>query len=628
VTRLLAAEGVGAIAVCTDDVHRYGRHPRFAPGVIVRPREDVVAVQEDLRRHPGISVLIYDQRCAAEARRLRKRGLLEEPASRVVINQAVCEGCGDCSRVSNCLSVLPVDTEFGDRMQIHQSSCNKDYSCLEGNCPSFVTIAPARRRRQRIDNRSGHRDHVGAQLPAGELPLPVTAPIEHRYSVYTTGIGGTGVVTANRLLAHAAVIAGYSVNGLDQTGLSQKAGAVVSHLQIGRTDLDITTATVADHDADLYISGDVLQAGSARHLAKVAQGRTVAVIDSHLVPTAGMLQLGGTVDAERLGSAVSKVVGADRCLFADTTELAERIFGSHLPANVMLLGAAFQIGAVPLPLEAIERAISDEGPSPEMNHQAFEWGRWLAADRRAVEAALPATTAGKTQAAIWDPSEPAAAAARLLLRDQPIPSTLLALFERRAAQLVDYQDKGLARRWLDLVVKTAGLDAQMAQDHALTGAVAEGFFKLLTYKDEYEVARLHLRLDLDEVAEELGFEGRYRVLFQLHPPFLRRLGLRHKIGIGRGAQTAFRTLAAMRRLRGTRLDLFGYTRHRREERRLAAEYVQTVEQILGHLTPPTYPDAVQLANSVSAIRGYEEIKSASVSSWRSDTAHLRSRFAG
>jgi indolepyruvate ferredoxin oxidoreductase len=600
-TRSLAAEGVGAITVCTDDVNRYGRHAAFAPGVTVRPREDVVAVQEELRRHPGVSVLVYDQRCAAEARRLRKRGLLETPPAQVVINQAVCEGCGDCSRVSNCLSVLPVDTEFGERREIHESSCNRDYSCLEGDCPSFVTLLPTRRGAAAAGSAPG----LSAQPPA-DLPLPAAAPLAGRFSVYVTGIGGTGIVTANRLLARAAVIAGHAVQGVDQTGLSQKAGAVVSHLHIAPAGSDVTTATVAAGDADLYLSGDILQAASPVHLAKVARGRTFAVVDAAFVPTASMLQTDGSVDQSSLAAALTEAVGEERVLLADSTGLAEAVFGTHLPANVVLLGAAWQRGALPLPLDAIHRAI-DEQPAAAMNHQAFTWGRWLAADPDAAAAGLTRPA----QASLWDPSSRSTDGAHALLAGRPLPPELGELLERRCAQLLDYQGPARARRWLDLVERTAAVD-DAGHGYALTRAVAEGWFKLLTYKDEYEVARLHLRLD---------FGREHRVRYHLHPPVLRRLGLDHKIAVGgRTGRVMFRGLAALRGVRGTPLDVFGYARHRREERRLAEEYAALVDVALDRLTPDGYAEAVDLACSVQEIRGYEDIKSAAIARWRATMA--------
>jgi indolepyruvate ferredoxin oxidoreductase len=385
-------------------------------------------------------------------------------------------------------------------------------------------------------------------------------------------------VTANRLLARAAVIAGYAVQGVDQTGLSQKAGAVVSHLHIAPSGTGITTATVADGAADLYLSGDILQAASAAHLRKVARGRTMAVVDADLMPTATMLQTDGSVDRSRLTAALLEAVGEARTLLADSTGLAETVVGNHLPANVVLLGAAFQLGALPIPLVALQQAIAEQGSAAAMNLDAFAWGRWLAADPTAVAAALDGAHAGAqgAQSTLWEPSARSAARARDLVGHLTVPATLRTLLERRAAQVLDYQGAALARRWLDLVERAAAVD-NGEQRFALTEAVAEGWFKLLTYKDEYEVARLHLRLDLTEVAAELGFRDGYRARYMLHPPTLRRLGLDRKIGLGRSGRVLFRGLAALRRVRGTPLDLFGYARHRREERQVAEEYARLVE---------------------------------------------------
>ncbi len=408
------------------------------------------------------------------------------------------------------------------------------------------------------------------------------------------------------------------VQGVDQTGLSQKAGAVVSHLHIGRRDADITTATVPDGGADLYLSGDPLQAASAAHLAKVRPGRTWAVVDADLVPTAGMLQGTPGVDGDRLASAVRAVVGEDRTFLADTTGLAERVFGSHMPANVVLLGIAAQLGALPVTPDAVEQAITREGPAAATNVEAFRWGRWLVADPAAVAAALAGGEAPRPgQDGVWDPTPRAAATADALLAGRALPDALAPLLARRAAQLVDYQDRGRAERWLDLVARAAAAD-DAEHGWRLTEAVAEGWFKLLTYKDEYEVARLHLRLDPEATAREAGVGGRYRVRYHLHPPTLRRLGLDRKIALPGGvARPAFRALAAMRRVRGTPLDVFGWARHRREERALADEYEALVREALG---ARPYDEIVDLAASVQAIRGYEGIKSEAIARWRRDVA--------
>ena len=362
----------------------------------------------------------------------------------------------------------------------------------------------------------------------------------------------------------------------------------------------------------------------AAHLRKVRRERTWAVVDADLVPTAGMLQGTPGVDHGRLSGAVRDAVGDDRSVLADTTALADRLFGSHLPANVMLLGIASQLGALPVTPAAIEHAIETQGPAAASNIEAFRWGRWLVADRPAVETAVGrpvgAAAVGNDgtpdQSSLWDPPPSALVTAEALVAARTLPDELRPLLVRRAAQVVDYQSRKLAERWLDLVARAAAVD-DIEHGWALTRAVAEGWFKVLTYKDEYEVARLHLRLDLHDAARAAGIEGGYRVQYRLHPPTLRRLGRSSKVALPSGvARPAFRVLAAMRRLRGTPLDVFGLDRHRREERQLAADYGELVAGALDALTPASYDDTVALAESIQSVRGYEDIKSAAIAHWR------------
>ncbi len=598
-TRALEAEGVRKVVVCAEDPGRYGRRARWAAGVEVLGRDHLPEVQERLRKVPGVTAIVYDQRCAAEARRLRKRGLLPEPPRRVVINEAVCEGCGDCSEKSNCLSVLPVDTELGVKRQVHDPSCNRDYTCLEGDCPSFITLTPSPRGRRRASGRG----HIRPSLPAGEVPVPDLPTFDRQYGVYFTGIGGTGVVTANRLLATAAEAAGLVVEGMDQTGLSQKAGAVVSHLHLARSRADLGSAVVGA--ADLYLSGDLLQAATGRHLAHVEPGRTLAVVDTELTPTSAMLQAEVPVPAAgELEAAVAERAGPERTVLVDSKHIAEAVFANPLLANVVLLGAAFQRGGLPLSLDQLEGAMHRGD-----DRLAFAWGRWSAHDPAAVEAALaaPAPAGG-----LLDPSPAALDAARRLLEGRRVPHDVHDLVLRRTAQVVDYQDARLARRYLGLVDEVAGRDPGTE----LTRAVAEGWFRLLTYKDEYEVARLHLLVDHDRVAGELGIEGPYRVTYHLHPPVLRRLGMHRKLPMGRPYEAAFRVLRRMKRLRGTPLDPFGYDRDRRMERAVADEYEQLVRGAAGR----PYDEQVRLAASALDIKGYGPIKERAVERWRATVA--------
>jgi len=619
-TRALEAEGVRKIVVCAEDPKHYGRRARWAAGTEVLGRDRLPEVQTELQRVTGVTVIIYDQQCAAEARRLRKRGLQAEPPHRVIINEAVCEGCGDCSAKSNCLSVLPHETEFGEKRQIHDPSCNRDYTCLEGDCPSFVTVAPKRRGRRKSRARGGGPGgrRPRPALPPGSLPAPSAPSVDGRYDIYFTGIGGTGVVTANRIIASAAQAAGLVTGGLDQTGLSQKAGAVVSHLHLAEARSALGSATVSAGGADLYLSGDILQAAGASHLAKVRPGRTIAVIDRHFTPTAAMLQSDlAPPDVSTLEQAITQRVGAGRVMFVDAGRIAEGVFADHLLANVVLLGAAFQLGGLPVGLGDIERAMQQQGRAAADNREAFEWGRWAVHEPAAVEAAL-----GASPGSIFDPSPGALATAAGLVERRNLPAALQGLLARRAAQAVDFQNARRAGQFLDLVQRVAARD-DADHDWALTRAVAESWFKILTYKDEYEVARLHLKIDYDRVARDLGIEGPYSVTYHLHPPVLRRLGLKKKLPMAKPYELAFRALRRMKRLRGTPFDVFGWDRDRRAERAVITEYEQLIDETTAPSSAAPYDTLVRIAASALSIKGYGPIKETAVAAWREHVAELR-----
>ncbi|MCK9899903.1 indolepyruvate ferredoxin oxidoreductase family protein [Frankia sp. Cpl3] len=707
-TRALEAEGVRRVVVCAEDPKHYGRRARWAPGTRVLGRDELPRVQEELRAVPGVTVVIYDQRCAAEARRLRRKGLLPEPPRRVVINEAVCEGCGDCGTKSNCLSVLPRQTEFGEKRQIDDLSCNRDYTCLEGDCPSFVTITPrtpnrwARRRgaarakdserakdsshgKNGAHGKDGARAKAGGTtagrpvIPAGTLPAPPAVTVDGRFGIYFTGVGGTGVITANRIIAAAAESAGFVVSGVDQTGLSQKAGAVVSHLQLAADRTALGSSTVGSGGADLYLSGDILQAAAPRHLDRTSPGRTLAVVDVDVTPTAAMLQSDLTApDPALLRQAIAERVGEDRAAFLDTKRIAEVVFANHLLANIVLLGAAFQLGGLPVSLADVEVAMRRQGRAAADNRAAFDWGRWAAHDPAAVEVALAAAdqpsatsgtgTAGAAGSAagastgLTDPSPAALALATRLVAARALPAglpdELRALIVRRAAQAVDYQNAARAERYLGLVATAAEHDAaaghdpaaghddtaghddaaghddtaghhEAAHEWAFTRAVAESWFRLLTYKDEYEVARLHLLADNDQIARGLGIDGPYTLTYHLHPPALRRLGLSKKLPMGRPYAAAFHVLRAMRGLRGTPFDLFGRDPDRRTERAVITEYEHLVTGAVGRgdggadgWAGRPYEDLVRLAASATSIKGYGPIKEAAVARWREQIADL------
>jgi indolepyruvate ferredoxin oxidoreductase len=621
-TRALEAEGVRRIVVCAEDPTRYGRSARWASGVEVLGRDRLPDAQERLRAVPGVTVIVYDQQCAAEARRLRKRGELEEPPARVVINEAVCEGCGDCSTKSNCLSVLPHVTEFGEKRMIHDLSCNRDYTCLEGDCPSFVTLTARSRGRRRAA--PAERRTARAALPSGTLPMTSPAAIDGSYGIYFTGIGGTGVVTANRILAAAAEAAGLVVEGLDQTGLSQKAGAVTSHLHLAADRDALGSAAVGSQNADLYLSGDILQAASPLHLAKVRPGHTIAVIDRDVAPTAAMLQSDlAAPDPDALEGMIRARVGEGAIAFVDSTRIAEDLLGNHLLANVVVLGAAYQLGGLPLSAADLDAAMGRQGAAAAANRDAFAWGRWAVHAPEMVAARLAdAAREVAPSASAFDPSARATEQATRLVDARKLPGELHDLIVRRTAQVVDYQSRARAERFLALVEQVAAHDGA-AHGWELTRAVAASWFKLLTYKDEYEVARLHLKVDYGRVAADLGIEGPYSVRYHLHPPTLRRMGRTKKLPMGRPYEVAFHALRAMRRVRGTPFDVFGWDRDRRLERALVREYEQLVTESLTRAPAVPYEVLVALAESPMAIKGYGEIKERAVEAWRVDVERLQ-----
>jgi indolepyruvate ferredoxin oxidoreductase len=605
-TRALGAEGVGRIIVVTDEPDKYGKNPGWAPGTEVWHRDRLDDAQRVLRDTGGVTALVYDQRCAAEKRRLRKRGKLPDPALRVYINEAVCEGCGDCGVKSNCLSVQPVETEFGRKTQIHQSSCNKDYSCLRGDCPSFLTVVP---RGARQKARTAF--HVERELPE---PVP---KVPRQASVFMMGIGGTGVVTVNQILGTAALLDGRHVRGLDQTGLSQKGGPVVSHLKILDRPEEVSNKVGAGA-ADCYIGFDVLGATAAQNLDHAGPDRTVAVVSTSLVPTGAMVTSTEVQfpESSALFAAIDRVTRKDENVYLDAVGLAETLFDDHMAANMIVLGAAYQAGALPVSARALEEAIALNGVSVGMNTQAFRAGRQVVAD--------PAWARGlaKRRAGSVEVAPALTAQARALVDRVRAEGELRRLLEIRVPELIAYQDAVYAADYVELVARVVAAErAAVPGETRLGEAVARYLFKLMAYKDEYEVARLHLRHRLAaELAEEYP-EG-VDVYYHLHPPLLRALGLTRKVKLGRWFDGVFRVLAALRRLRGTALDPFGYAEVRRVERALVPEYRALVEKALAGLGPEGYERAVRLATLPDLIRGYEAIKLRNVTRYRDEIRAL------
>jgi len=606
-TRSIAAEGVKRVIVMTDEPDKYPKGTVWAPGVEVWHRDRLDEAQRLLRDIPGVTALVYDQRCAAEKRRLRKRGRLPDPEMRVFINEAICEGCGDCGVKSNCLSVHPVETEFGRKTQIHQSSCNKDYSCLKGDCPSFLTVVPL------VDPRKKERRvfKVERALPAPEPKVPGEA------NVFMMGIGGTGVVTVNQILGTAALLDGKFVRGLDQTGLSQKGGPVVSHLKI----LDRSTqvsAKVAAGSADCYLGFDILVATSPQNLDHARPERTIAVVSTSQVPTGAMVTSTAVEfpEANGLISSINRVTRKDENVFLDALGLAETLFDDHMAANMIVLGAAYQAGALPVSEAAIEEAIVLNGVSVQMNGQAFRVGRLLVAD--------PAWARTVVRRRLGAVEVKAALSRQALEVVESVGATgeLKRLLEIRVPELCAYKSAGYARGYAQFVRRVREAEtAQVPGESRLSEAVARYLFKLMAYKDEYEVARLSLKPDIAKaLADE--FPGGIKLAYNLHPPLLRALGLKDKLKLGPWFGSVFAVLTRMKWLRGTPLDPFGFAAVRRVERQLPGEYRALVENALVGLSPESYERAVKLAGLPDLIRGYEEIKLRNVEKFRDEVRAL------
>ena len=603
----LQAEGVRKIVITADDPRRY-RRVRLPRGVEVRHRDRLAATQEELAAIDGVTVLIHDQECATELRRKRKRGLATEPAKRVLINERVCEGCGDCGATSNCLSVQPVDTEFGRKTRIHQASCNKDYSCVDGDCPSFITVRPGPAGRRD----TGRRD-TGMALEADALPEPVIRVRADDFNMRITGVGGTGVVTVAQVISTAATMAGLHVRSLDQLGMAQKGGAVVSDIRLSPE--PFTGANkVAPGECDLYLGCDLLVAADGTNLAVTSPDRTIAVTSTSPVPTGAMVTDTAAAFPDVPGT-VARIHGLTRAtdgVAVDARAETAALLGDDQFANVFLLGAAVQAGALPVPPRFVEEALELNGVAVEKNIQAFRAGR-----RRAIGAAGGTATArpdrGRT---------PMSAAAETILSDAELggDAELFTTMVRRTGELIAYQNQAYAEEFAASVRTVAAAErSALGTPGPLTDTYARHLFKLMAYKDEYEVARLSLDPVLeDTVAAQFGAGARY--YYHLPPPVLRAMGLKKKVTLGRWFRPVFRLLYAGRRLRGTPLDVFGYTDVRRTERALPAEYRDAVARALPRLSPGTLPALVALAGLPDMVRGYEHIKLGNVGRYRAALA--------
>jgi indolepyruvate ferredoxin oxidoreductase len=600
VARQVAAEGAKRVVVVTDEPDKYAKGEDWPDGLTIHHRDDLMTVQADLATIPGVTVLVYDQTCAAEKRRRRKRGTFPDPDKRVIINELVCEGCGDCGVVSNCVSVQPLETEFGRKRTIDQSSCNKDFSCVKGFCPSFVTVHGAKPKK-----RAGVA--VGAEVQ--DLPEPKLPAIDGTYDVIITGIGGTGIVTIGGILGMAAHLEGKGVGIIDQAGLAQKGGAVYSHLRIAARPEDIHAIRVAADSAELVLGGDIVVAGNKKILAAVKHGATAMIVNlAEFLPGDFTRNADFSLPTERLKRGIMAAAGREQCHFIDATRLATALFGNSIGANIFLVGYAYQLGAIPLSADAILQAIALNGEAVAMNQSAFCWGRRTAADPAGIEKLVAPKAADIDET-------------------RRLSQSFDEMVARRVEFLTTYQDSAYAARYRALVDRaTAAEGAQAPGKSGLAEAVARYLFKLMAYKDEYEVARLYTdgafakQVAAEFDGKDLWFE------FHLAPPFLARrdkaTGLPRKMTFGPHMMHLFKLLARFKPLRGTAFDPFGYTAERRTERKLIADYETTLAEIFDKLTPANHHLAVGIAVIPEKIRGYGHVKMRHLAAAKADEAAL------
>lgn len=596
----LYGEGVRRIALISDFPQQHkGKLPKI-PGLSLHHRDQLIAIEKELREISGTTVLIYQQACAAEKRRNRKKGLLEDPARRVFINSSVCEGCGDCSKESHCLSVLPLETELGRKRRIDQSACNKDYSCLKGFCPSFVTVVGGRLKKNT-------QPSIDKNFPI--LNDPILPPIKDRpWNIVVTGIGGTGVLTVTALVAMAAHIEGKGCATMNQTGLAQKFGSVVSHVRISMNQAAIHAVRIPTGDADLLLGCDLVVASSDEAMTKVNIDRSYAIINDYEYITADFVVNSDMVfPAESMKQIITEEIGGNKVSFINATDLAINLLNDSIASNVFLLGYAYQKGLVPVSSASIEQAIELNAVSIDLNKQAFLWGRRAAQNLQSVleSAAIPSA-------------------------HQPLTS-LDDIVSDRYQRLVDYQNTAYAQQFQVLVEKVQVVEDRKIADnnHELAIAVAQYYFKLMAYKDEYEVARLYTNGVFQQQLDAV-FTGDYHLEFHLAPPGLAKkdvdTGLPIKSKFPQMTLLIFKMLARLKALRGTVFDVFGYSSERKLERQLIKDYAVMMDEIIEKLTVENYSAAIALASSPDKIRGYGHIKAQNVHQLQSHKSQLLQSF--
>ncbi len=595
------AEGVERVAIVTDEPEKYAGRVSFPSGATISHRDDLDAVQRELRDVPGVSVLIYDQTCAAEKRRRRKRGTFPDPDRRVIINELVCEGCGDCGVKSNCVSVQPVETEFGRKRRIDQSSCNKDFSCVNGFCPSFVSVRGGKLKKS--------KGIAGAGTdPLDGVPAAPVFDASKGWSGIVDGIGGTGVVTIGAVLGMAAHLEGKGSGAIDMAGLAQKGGAVFSHLRIAPTPDDIHTIRVSAGKADLVLGCDLVVSGNKKVLSAVREGETIFIANTaEVMPGDFTRQADFSLPTERLKRAIRQAAGEENAHFIDATRTALVLFGNSLAANMFLLGFASQHGGLPVAPEAIEKAIELNGEAVAMNVSAFRWGRRAAHD--------PASVTGLVDAA----KTPA----------RQLAATLDEVIERRVEFLTAYQNASYGARYRRRIEQLRAAEAKAVPGStAVAEAAARSLYKLMAIKDEYEVARLYTD---GSFLRQLGaeFESWDKLEFHLAPPALGRTGSDgkpKKTTFGPWMMRGFSVLARLKGLRGTPLDVFGWSAERRMERRLLSQYEADLDLIEGKLSAATVEACTALASVPALIRGFGHVKAANAEKAMAERERLLARL--
>ena len=636
----MRAEGVQTIVLVSDEIGKWNKRELFPEGVEFHDRAELDAVQKQLREVKGTSILIYEQTCATEKRRRRKRGKLVDPPKRVVVNSLVCEGCGDCGQKSFCVSVLPKETEFGRKRDIDQSNCNKDYSCTTGFCPSFVTVHGGTLRKGSRSERSSLLDN---------LPAPTfRSTLEQPWNILITGVGGTGVVTIGALLGMAGHLEGKGASVLDQTGLAQKGGAVTTHIRIAKRPEDIHAVRIAAGEADLVVGCDMVVVNDYWALSKVRAERSQVVLNTYeAMPGTFTTRPDMQFPAADIIAGIRVALGGRDPMLLDATQLATALLGDAIASNLFILGYAWQQGLVPISFEALMRAVELNGAAVAMNQQAFAWGRLAAVDPQAVQQAAGLVRNGHTDAertpgplhdlppGEWEGNEWGATAAPretgderelrglpghgggsdvafLPLDDERLSRSLDELVERRVRFLTEYQDAAYAARYRALVDRVRTAEWDKAGSTALTETVARYYFKLMAYKDEYEVARLYTSGEFQRRLQQ-QFEGDFQVHFHLAPPLFAKKdeqGRLIKQEYGPWMLKAFGLLAKLKFLRGGTFDIFGRTEERRGERQLIADYEQTVALLLEGLSDDRVALAVEIASIPEHIRGYGHVKEA------------------